>query len=99
MIRHASDFRKLAKLSEIRLRTPNEMIACIESDTQWRPHMQYIVATLTKIHGTAEQGRTKLYVCDTEPLMKNPEIREFFTKSGFTLDRNSIDWSNPTLLA
>ena len=99
MIRYAADFRKLAKLSEIRIRTPNETIACINSVNHWKPHMQYIVTTLRKITDVAEQGRTKLYVCDTEPLMKTPEIREFFTNSGFTVDNNSIDWSNPRTLS
>ena len=95
MIRLASDFRKLARLSELKLDIQNrtKVIEYMQSIEQWEKNKHVIVATLKKIHNSSEHGCSRLYLHTNDPFLKTPEIHDFFLYSGFQIDGNSIDWS------
>lgn len=92
MFYRASDFYKLAKLSEACMRFQPKLYQI--TVRKFENHKHVLDTTLAKIQTSAERGGMCVYIPDQDPFWKNPEIHDFFRKSGFTIDKCVVRWGD-----
>ena len=94
MMYRASDFYKLAKLSEVYIRVQPKNCLYQKTIKRFESHKHLIDKTLLSIQTSAESGGMCVYIPEYAPFWKTPEIHDFFRQSGYTLDKCTIRWGD-----
>jgi len=94
MYRIAKNFYHLAKVSEARIVGNTQTNLYIKTIPHWYDNKFVIDTTFETIHKSAEKGGMYVYLSKDHPFLTTPEIHSFFNLSGFTVDRNLIEWKN-----
>ena len=93
MIYLASEFRTLAKISQVRTKLISNANNYTRFTSMYESQKYILDSILYRIHLSAENGSMRIYLNADDPFWKAPELQKFFVQNGFSVDENSIQWT------
>jgi len=93
MIHLASEFRTMAKMSQVHTKLLSSVNNYTQFITLYESQKYGLDSILHRIHSSAEKGSMRIYLNAEDPFWKESEIKTFLVNNGFFVDENSIQWT------